>query len=142
MNICRISTKKKTSCSFCGNTGHKITKCPVKQALGVERKVILLVEYLSCRAPYSVLNESDRDKIITNEFTGRSTIRHMKIHQLHTKCKPSPLSNPTPDQMVALVTMYDKYGKPLDGYVECIVALDLIISYIHKYHTSGSSSCS
>ena len=38
--------------------------------------------------------------------------------------------------------MYDNSGKPLDGYVRCLVSLGMIISHIHKHHSSPSSNSS
>ena len=82
----KLATNKqmKLACSFCGLHGHTWPNCTRKSQLGSEYEGKSLVKYVLENAPYSFLNSSQINNIISKmEWRG---IRHITLHKFSTFC--------------------------------------------------------
>ena len=61
-----LSIKPK-ACAFCKGSNHLTTKCPLKESCGLTQDGTQLMKYLTKSCPFSILAESDKDRIMTTD---------------------------------------------------------------------------
>ena len=62
-------------------------------------------------------------------------VQHLKCHQLLSKTTPCANQRPDIDNLLVMVTCFEKYGIPIIGFTNVIFSLPLITSYIHEKKT-------
>ena len=60
-----------------------------------------------------------------------SKVQHLKCHQLLFKTTDCVNQRPDIDNLLVMVTCFEKYGIPIIGFTKVIFSLPLITSYIH-----------
>ena len=130
-NLLKPKGTKTSSCGFCGDCSHRITRCGKKKALGKEQDGSLLAAYLLNSAPFSLLNKNESRELIVHDMSSRSGVRHMVVHSLHSKWNCDISTRPTQNDLSARITFLNQYGEPLGGYNRCLVDLIRVLEYIY-----------
>ena len=60
----------------------------------------------------------------------------MIIHMMHTRVKPSFMSNPKLQDLVSTITLLYTKGDPIEGYHRCLVDFNMVLVYIGKHQTT------
>ena len=60
-----------------------------------------------------------------------SKVQHLKWRQLLPTTSPCVNQRPDIDNLLIMVTCFEKYGIPISGLTKVIFSLPLITSYIH-----------
>ena len=60
-----------------------------------------------------------------------SKVQQLKCHQLLSKKTPCVNQRSDIDNLLVMVTCFEKYGIPISGLTKVIFSLPLITSYIH-----------
>ena len=121
------------SCSFCKCADHRISRCPIKDALGPVQDCDQLIAYILNTSPFCKLDLRSYKDIIATNISGSNGSRHIVLHQIHTKYAESAYSRPTKEGMVVTITLLDQYGQPIRGYNRAIVEMTRVIDYIYKH---------
>jgi hypothetical protein len=128
---------KVSTCSFCGETTHRVTNCAVKLSFGKDHDAHAISEYLLKRAPYKYLPANKVDEIIYSDIgSSRNGTRHIVIHTLYLKCQKSGPERPFKEDFITHISLLDRYAKPMCGYNKCFVDLPMVIQYIFKHNTT------
>ena len=78
-------SRKPKSCTFCKGSNHLTNKCPLKESCGITQDGTQLMKYLTKSCPFSILAESDKDRIMTTDISCQISIKHVIVHMLHSK---------------------------------------------------------
>ena len=90
--------------------------------------------YLSKLFPFSILPEADKAKIVTADVSCQYGIKHVIVHIIHSKLSNvSNDSRPSDDELSAIVSFLDGYGKFMPGYKRCLLNFLCSIEYIYKH---------
>ena len=129
------SEKKIKSCGFCNNIHHTASTCSTKFSIGQIIDGDLLVELLQDTCPFKVIRSHQCSNVYIDSLDF-SKVQHLKCHQLLSKTTPFVNQRPDIDNLLVMVTCFEKYGIPIIGFTNVIFSLPLITSYIHEKKTT------
>ena len=66
------TTKSPQKCTFCKYEDHRVTNFPLKASYGPKMKGRYIVERLLTKAPFTLLNFNDREKIISTDICAKN----------------------------------------------------------------------
>ena len=115
---------------ICNNIHHTTSTCPTKFSIGQIIDGDVLVELLQDTYPFKVIGSHQCSNVYTDSLDF-SKVQHLKCHQLLSKLNPCMNQRPYIDNLLVIVTCFEKYGIPIIGLTNVIFSLPLITSYIH-----------
>ena len=127
------SSKKILTCSFCQGK-HQITQCPLKESYGDTKNGTELVKYLLKSCPYTIISNSEKQRLISTDVSCKAGIKHVIVYILHSKISIySSNERPTEDELAVTVSFLDSYGKEIPGYNRCLLDFSKFTEYIYKH---------
>ena len=90
INALKPKGTKTSSCGFCGDPGHRISRCGKKKSFGPVQDGSVLSTYLLNTAPFSLLDKNEARDLINDDVSSRRGVKHMIVHSLHMKWQCDP----------------------------------------------------
>ena len=131
VNAFKPKGTKTSSCGFCGDPGHRISRCGKKKSFGAVQDGSVLSTYLLNTAPFSLLNKDEARELINDDVSSRRGVKHMIVHSLHMKWQCDPTIRPRLNELAARITFLNQVGEPLGGYDRSLVDLMRVVEYIY-----------
>ena len=123
---------------MCNNIYHTISTCPTKFNIGQIIDGDVLVELLQDTCTFKVIGSHQCSNVYTDSLDF-SKVQHLKCHQLLYKTTPCVNQRPNIDNLLVMVTCFEKYGIPIIGFTKVIFSLPLITVSIHAKQKKKST---
>ena len=129
-----MEVEKTQSRSFCKGSNRCVTNCHLKDSYGDPKDGTELVKYLTTSCQYTILPDSEKERIMITDVSCQTGIKHVIVYILHSKISNySSNLRPSEDELAVTVSFLDTYGKPSPGFNRCLLDFSKFAEYIYKH---------